>query len=92
MYINNLVGHGLHSKYIYLVEEYVIAHKTIIGKKINGVVCVVPWLVNVAVSEMILMRMRGQLANIINPIRVTSVRSTDNISSDLTDSAPTSID
>ena len=31
---------------------------------------VVPWLVNVAVSEMILMRMRvcGQLANIINPV------------------------
>ena len=31
---------------------------------------VVQWLVNVAVSEMILMRMRicGQLANIINPI------------------------
>ena len=31
---------------------------------------VVPWLVNVVVSEMILMRMRvcGQLANIINPI------------------------
>ena len=36
----------------------------------NGGGGVVPWLVNVAVSEMTLMRMRvcGQLANIINPI------------------------
>ena len=51
------------SRYTY----YIILH----GAKVTTmVVDVVPWLVNVAVSEIILMRMRicGQLANIINPI------------------------
>ena len=52
------------------IDKICIELQVLIIFCLNKMRGVVPWLVNVAVSEMTLMRMRvcGQLANIINPI------------------------